>query len=96
MESGKNLTEVGAAARPSLHQETDVSRSRGDQRFTKIEVRRLMRLADAQGVLKYQIAIGSENGKPTYTLIVDKTAPATVGQTNDDLDKWIMKHENQT
>lgn len=55
-----------------------------------------MRLADAQGVLKYQIAIGSENGKPTYTLIVDKTAPATVGQTNDDLDKWIMKHENQT
>jgi hypothetical protein len=59
--------------------ETDVSRSRGDQKFTKNEVRRLMRLADAQGVAKYRIAI-SKSGE--LALIVDNSEPATETNPN--------------
>lgn len=41
-----------------------------------------MKVADAQGVKNYRIAIGSENGKPVYTLIVNDTVSATE-QTNE-------------
>jgi hypothetical protein len=67
-----------------------VSRRPNDQAFTKTEVRRLMKVADAQGVKNYRIAIGSENGKPVYTLIVNDTVSATE-QTNE-VDSWLEKH----
>jgi hypothetical protein len=72
--------------------ETDVSRSRGDQKFTKNEVRRLMRLADSQRIAKYRISISSDG---TLALIVDNTLPAKESDrtTNDELDQWIMRHE---
>ena len=49
-----------------------------------------MKVADAQGVKNYRIAIGSENGKPVYTLIVNGTVSATK-QTNE-VDSWLEKH----
>ena len=48
-----------------------MSRRPNDQPFTKTAVRRLMKIADGQGVKNYRIAIGSENGKPVYSLIVN-------------------------
>jgi hypothetical protein len=59
-----------------------VSRRPNDQAFTKSATKRLMRIADEQGVKKYRIVVGSENGRPTYTLIVDNTVSATEADTN--------------
>jgi len=41
-----------------------------------------MKVADAQGVKNYRIAIGSENGKPVYSLIVNNAVSATESDTN--------------
>jgi hypothetical protein len=60
-----------------------VTRRRGDQGFTKNEVRRLMRVADEGGAKKYDIVVGrDERDKPTYKLSVDNTGPATDTNTN--------------
>ena len=59
-----------------------MSRRPNDQAFTKTEVRRLMKVADGQGVKNYRITIGSENGKPVYSLIVNNTVSATETDTN--------------
>ena len=67
-----------------------MSRRPNDQAFTKSATKRLMRIADEQGVKKYRIVVGSENGRPTYTLIVDNTLSATEQQ--GDLDSWMDRH----
>ena len=62
-----------------------MSRRPNDQAFTKTEVRRLMKVADGQGVKNYRITIGSENGKPVYSLIVNNN---TVSATETDANPW--------
>jgi hypothetical protein len=64
------LARIGAA--PSIKWVYHVSRS--PHRFTRNEVKRLMRLADDEGVEKYQIAI-AKTGE--LTLTVDNTVSAT-------------------
>jgi hypothetical protein len=80
--------DIGATA--SIHQESNVPRKRGDQKFTKNEIKRLMRLAEDQGVAKYRIAI-AKTGE--LTLTVDNSPAPAIEPTNNDLDQWIMRHE---
>jgi len=67
---------------PRFIRSASVSRRPNDQPFTKTAVRRLMKIADGQGVKNYRIAIGSENGKPVYSLIVNNAVSATESDTN--------------
>ena len=59
-----------------------MSRSKNDQAFTTRATERLIKVAQRRGLKKYKILISREDGKPSYALIVDETAPAIETDTN--------------
>lgn len=74
----------------SDHQECPMSRSKNDQALTTRATERLVKVAQRRGLKKYRIAISREDGKPSYALIVDETAPPL----SNELDDWIEKKKN--
>ena len=67
-----------------------MSRSKNDQAFTTRATERLIKVAQRRGLKKYKILISREDGKPSYALIVDETAPPI----SNELDDWIEKKKN--
>jgi hypothetical protein len=64
-----------------------VSRTHNDQAFTTRATERLIKIAQRRGLKKYRILISREDGRPSYQLVVDETAPPI----DSDLDNWIEK-----